>query len=434
MPVDSRVAPPPPGQPVDQEQPASALVRLPRPALPGQLRGVVADLAAQDVGPQQPQRHRPLRIAHGIGDDLADQQLHLVGQVVQTPAAQRPPGQPAGPARSRVLRLQVPVRHIARRDPVEAGGEQRDVVVPVTRAEHVQHVVAQGLQRRRMVRAGELRGRREALPQLLDARPHVPQPRLHQTVGVEEQRGAGRGVQLDGLEVDAAHPDRGARRHHQHLGPPAQVQQHGRRMSGVGDGDPVRDRIVDGVQAGRHPVAAQALRLLVQVVQDLLRRQVELRQGLRRRPELAHDRRRGHGVAHHIADDQRDPAAGQRDRVIPVAADTGRLGRREVARGEPDAGGLGERVGQHRALQLVGDVGLAPVQHGLVDAERGVRRQLCRDQQIAGLERGALGAAHEHRGPDDPAPAAQRGEDRPVPGGDGPAGAEQLRQGGPRRG
>ncbi len=137
-------------------------------------------------------------------------------------------------------------------------------------------------------------------------------------------------------------------------------------------------------------------------------------------------------MAHHVADDQRDPAAGQRDRVVPVAADPGRLGRREVARGEPDAGGLGEGVGQHRALQLVGDVRLAPVQHGLVDAERGVRRQLGGDQQITGLERGPLDAAYEDRRPDDPAPAAQRGEDRPVPGGDGPAGAQQLGQGGPR--
>ena len=94
-------------------------------------------------------------------------------------------------------------------------------------------------------------------------------------------------------------------------------------------------------------------------------------------------------MAHDVADDQRDPAAGQRDRVVPVAADPRGLGGRQIAAGQPDAGGLRQRVGQHGALQLVGDVRLAAVQHRLVDAERGVRGELGGDQQVVRLERRA---------------------------------------------
>ncbi len=270
-----------------------------------------------------------------------------------------------------------------------------------------------------MVGAGELRGRRQTLPQLLYAGPHVPQPGLDQAVRVQEQGRAGRGVQLHGLEVHAAHADRGAGRDPQHLGVAAQVQQDGRRVAGVGDGDAVRDRVVDRVQAGGHAVGAQALGLLVQVVQHLLRRQVEPGQVLRRGPQLAHDGRRRHGVAHHVADDQRDPAARQRDGVVPVAAHPGGLGGRQVAGGQAYAGAARQVLREHRALQLVGDVRLPPVQHRFVDAQGAVRGELGGHQEVVGLEGDALRAAQEQRGTDHPAPPAQRREDRPAPVGQG---------------
>ena len=50
--------------------------------------------------------------------------------------------------------------------------------------------------------------------------------------------------------------------------------------------------------------------------------------------------------------------------------------------------GRGSGLGQHRALQLVGDVRLAAVQHRLVDAERAVRGELGGDQQVVRLEGG----------------------------------------------
>ena len=48
------------------------------------------------------------------------------------------------------------------------------------------------------------------IAQVLDAGPHVPGARLDQTVGVEQQRGPGRRVELDGLEVHTADADRRA--------------------------------------------------------------------------------------------------------------------------------------------------------------------------------------------------------------------------------
>ncbi len=133
-------------------------------------------------------------------------------------------------------------------------------------------------------------------------------------------------------------------------------------------------------------------------------------------------------MAHDVTDDERDPAARQRYGVVPVAADPGRLGRGQVAGGQPHPGGLREAVGQHGALEFVGDVRLAAVEDRLVDAERGVGGQLGRDQQVVLLEGGTLRAAQEHRGADHPPPAAQRRQDRPVAARQRMVHAEQLRQ------
>ena len=52
-----------------------------------------------------------------------------------------------------------------------------------------------------------------------------------------------------------------------------------------------------------------------------LRRQVQVGQRVRRGAQLHHDRGGLRAVAHRVTDDQRGPAAGQRDDVMPVAAD-----------------------------------------------------------------------------------------------------------------
>jgi hypothetical protein len=87
-------------------------------------------------------------------------------------------------------------------------------------------------------------------------------------------------VHLHGLEVDAADTDGGGRRDAQHLAVAVRVQEHRGRVARVRDEQPVRDRVVDRVEAGRDVVAAEALGLLVEVVQDLVRRQVEPGEGL----------------------------------------------------------------------------------------------------------------------------------------------------------
>ncbi|CAM5640829.1 hypothetical protein SGRIM128S_02619 [Streptomyces griseomycini] len=120
-------------------------------------------------------------------------------------------------------------------------------------------------------------------------------------------------------------------------------------------------------------------------------------------------------MPHDVPDDQRDPAARQRDGVVPVAADPRGLRGRQVAGRQPHAGAAGQVLRQHGALQLVRDVRLTPVQHRLVDAQRAVRGELRGHQQVVGLERDALRAAQEQRRADHPAPAAQRREDRPLP-------------------
>ena len=218
-------------------------------------------------------------------------------------------------------------------------------------------------------------------------------------------------------------------RYAQHLGAAAQVQQHRRRVAGVGDGDPVRDRVVHGVQAGRHAVGAEPLGLLVEVVQDLLRRQVEPGQGLRGGPQLAHDRGGGHGVAHDVADDQRDPAAGQRDRVVPVAADPGGLGGRQVAGGEPHAGAAAAA----RPAASCAAARRRCTPRGRTAPPCRCRARVCVASWAAtsrsfGSKAGRSGRRRKTRGADHPAPAAQRGEDRPLAARHGSVRAEQLGQ------
>ncbi|CAM5628864.1 hypothetical protein SALBM217S_04016 [Streptomyces griseoloalbus] len=83
--------------------------------------------------------------------------------------------------------------------------------------------------------------------------------------------------------------------------------------------------------------------------------------------QLAHQPRRPYVVALDVADDQREPsspglrggAPGQRDDVVPVAADLEAAAGGDVTRGDTHAGDAGAELRHHRALESVGQRPLA---------------------------------------------------------------------------
>lgn len=55
--------------------------------------------------------------------------------------------------------------------------------------------------------------------------------------------------------------------------------------------------------------------------EQLVRGEVDVREGPYGGPQAGHRGRRVNAVAHHVTHDQRDPGAGQRNHVEPVPAD-----------------------------------------------------------------------------------------------------------------
>ena len=70
------------------------------------------------------------------------------------------------------------------------------------------------------------------------------------------------------------------------------------------------------------------------------------------------------------------------ERVVPVAADLGGLGRRLVAHGDLEVVGLRGR-GQQAALQPLGEVALLGVEAGVVQGQAGPVGDV--DERVAGL-------------------------------------------------
>ena len=110
--------------------------------------------------------------------------------------------------------------------------------------------------------------------------------------------------------------------------------------------------VVIEVGAERGVVAVHAL--------DQRDRAVALqRVGARDRAQLAHPRRGVDAVAGDVAHDDAEAPAGQRDRVVPVAADARAAPARGDVRGQRHARDRRQALGQQRALQGGGDAPVA---------------------------------------------------------------------------
>ena len=149
---------------------------------------------------------------------------------------------------------------------------------------------------------------------------------------------------------------------------------------------------------------------VVEGVDGLARRQAL--QGVRphRRPQLTHHQRAGQALAGDVADAHRDPAVGELEHVVPVAADLHLLLGGAVRRRQLQAGQLREALGQQEALQGRRDRRVALDVPGLLDDGRQDPGQ--RDEQRSRLGPQRLGGGQ---------PGGQRAEVAPAPAADGDA-------------
>ncbi|CAM5738538.1 hypothetical protein SAFG77S_02993 [Streptomyces afghaniensis] len=106
--------------------------------------------------------------------------------------------------------------------------------------------------------------------------------------------------------------------------------------------------------------------------------------------QLAHDGRRVRVVALDVADDGADPAAGQRDQVVPVAADVPADGAADgggaVADGDVGPGHARDGPGQHGLLEALRQVHLLLVEHGPLQALRDAAAEGDEDVALLGGE------------------------------------------------
>ncbi len=174
----------------------------------------------------------------------------------------------------------------------------------------------------------------------------------HGLAGLQDQPG-GRVV---GVRVDAERqPARGRPQQYRAVG----HADRGVRVAGPGDLQHPGRRVHLDVQTGREAQvgAVVAVRHAVQeprgAGEDGVGAVALGGVGAQCDAELAHEPRRPYVVALDVAHDQREPApaAGQRDHVVPVAADLEPAAGRHIAGGDLHAGDLRAEPGEHRALK-----------------------------------------------------------------------------------
>ena len=104
---------------------------------------------------------------------------------------------------------------------------------------------------------------------------------------------------------------------------------------------------------------------------------------------LRHHRGRADAVAHHVAGDERDAAARERERVVPVAADPAAPDRRAVARRQLEPGHDRQPLRDEALLERLDDAALVEQPRAVDRRGRAVGREL---EQL-----GVLGREHARR-------------------------------------
>jgi hypothetical protein len=212
-------------------------------------------------------------------------------------------------------------------------------------------------------------------------------------VGEEQEQIAGVEVDVALAEVGLAQAadDRAAQL--EALDPTAGAQDRRRQMPAGGERHPgavlvgADARVEDGAEAPagvelRPQRPVEQLEVLARVHEPQRRRAQRV---ARQRRE-----RRGLGaLAGHVADDHRPHAVGGAEGVVEVAADLVLLAGGAVARGELEAGHVGERGREQAALQRLGDVRALAVEPRVLDRERGAAGERLGEPGVVGREAAA---------------------------------------------
>lgn len=150
-------------------------------------------------------------------------------------------------------------------------------------------------------------------------------------------------------------------------------------MPGQGDAAASGAAVVDDTGTGRGEFAVAAGEQRVQAGQQGAGRHAHGQQCVYRGSVPAHGRG-GDSVAHDVANAQSDPAAGEGDRVVPVASGQVVVLSWVVAVGELEPVGRWQACGQQVALEGEGGEPFAPVSQRVVDGSGRAGRDLARQE------------------------------------------------------
>ncbi len=182
-------------------------------------------------------------------------------------------------------------------------------------------------------------------------------------------------------------------------------------MAGADEAQAIEVGLDDRVDERRHVIGRQRAVIEVQALDDRGRPVALQGVGARHAAQLAHPRRRAHPAPGDVADDEAQAAAGQRDRVVPVAPHVGPVAARVEVGGERHAGHARQLAWHQVALEGGGDVVLALEEPGALQHQRGALAGV--RQQAAQLRLGhRAGHAADRHPPQDAAGGEQRDGDR----------------------